>query len=474
MEDTRSVFFTPFTSGPKKLPRSRWSFSLSSLGTFWKTFRIRAAFTLIELLVVIAIIAVLAIVVLLTLNPGQLIAQARDANRFSDLTSIQSALGYYATDAAINGKVSLGSVNTVYASVPDPAATSTAGDQCQGLGLPVLPPTSAYHCAPTSTARAVDGTGWIPVDFKSGTQGSPLGQLPVDPVNTSSSRFYYTYTTDGKQFELTASLESNKYKLGGASDAVGTDGGTLASVYEKGTKLGLEPLDYGDPSLVGYWTFDEGTGTVAFDYSGSGASGTWSGTPAGTSGFYSAGRVGVFAGNFNGIDDSVAMPNGVNKILPPAGFPFTILLWTYHPGFPIPPPGTNSLSVLATNEIGGASGFRWAVCNPGGLYGACNGSNNSFFWSTEDAGSLSVLASSSLTAGIWNQLAVSYNGTVATLYVNGQATNASAGSINANTSNLVLAPSIGYKRWLGAIDDLRIYNRALSAADIQALYLNAR
>ncbi|MBI5221157.1 MAG: prepilin-type N-terminal cleavage/methylation domain-containing protein, partial [Candidatus Liptonbacteria bacterium] len=35
-------------------------------------------FTLIELLVVIAIIAILAAVVILTLNPGQLLKQARD------------------------------------------------------------------------------------------------------------------------------------------------------------------------------------------------------------------------------------------------------------------------------------------------------------------------------------------------------------------------------------------------------------
>jgi hypothetical protein len=34
---------------------------------------------------------------------------------------------------------------------------------------------------------------------------------------------------------------------------------------EKGTKLGLEPLDYGDPALVGLWTFDEGSGSVAYD-----------------------------------------------------------------------------------------------------------------------------------------------------------------------------------------------------------------
>ena len=41
----------------------------------------RSGFTLIELLVVIAIIAILAVVVILTLNPAQLLAQARDSTR---------------------------------------------------------------------------------------------------------------------------------------------------------------------------------------------------------------------------------------------------------------------------------------------------------------------------------------------------------------------------------------------------------
>jgi len=48
-------------------------------------------FTLIELLVVVAIIAVLAVAVVLVLNPVQLIKQARDSTRISDLATLNSA-----------------------------------------------------------------------------------------------------------------------------------------------------------------------------------------------------------------------------------------------------------------------------------------------------------------------------------------------------------------------------------------------
>lgn len=105
------------------------------------------AFTLIELLIVIAIIAILAVVVIFTLNPPQLLMQSRDANRISDMSTLNSALGFYLAQ----GGIALGNSNTVYVSIPDSTATSTAGDQCQGLGLPALPSTYTYQCAASST-----------------------------------------------------------------------------------------------------------------------------------------------------------------------------------------------------------------------------------------------------------------------------------------------------------------------------------
>ena len=93
-----------------------------------------AAFTLIELLVVIAVIAIISVVVVLILNPAQLLKQGRDANRFSDLPTLVTAATIYAEDQG----GSMGLASTSYISFPDPVATSSAGDQCQGLGLPPL------------------------------------------------------------------------------------------------------------------------------------------------------------------------------------------------------------------------------------------------------------------------------------------------------------------------------------------------
>ena len=170
----------------------------------------RRGFTLIELLVVIAIIAVLAVIVVLTLNPIELLRQSRDSNRVSDMATLNSAINLHNTDQGGASGYSLGTANTVYVSIPDPTATSTAGDQCQGLGLISLPATYTYHCAASSTYRNVNGTGWIPINLTNISAGTPLASLPMDSVNTSSSRLYYTYTTDGFRFETTAVMESAK------------------------------------------------------------------------------------------------------------------------------------------------------------------------------------------------------------------------------------------------------------------------
>jgi len=55
-------------------------------------------FTLIELLVVIAILAVLAVAVVVVLNPAELIKQARDTTRISDLAALNSAISLYLAD----------------------------------------------------------------------------------------------------------------------------------------------------------------------------------------------------------------------------------------------------------------------------------------------------------------------------------------------------------------------------------------
>jgi len=242
------------------------------------------AFTLIELLVVITILAVLAVAVTLILNPAELIRQGRDSIRLSDLATINKALGLYQTDQIAKW---MGTSTIVYTSLPDTDST------CSSYGLPSLPSGWTYNCETTTTYTNVDGTGWLPVDFTSMSFSSPLARLPVDPVNNATSSKYYTYVSGGS-WELSAVMEAVSNKLGGDNDRVSGDGGEYADIYETGTNLELLPVDR-NPNLVGYWQFDEGTGTNTYDASGNGNDGTLVNTPT-----WTTARVGDYALEFNG------------------------------------------------------------------------------------------------------------------------------------------------------------------------------
>lgn len=119
---------------------------------------LQQGFTLIELLVVIGIIAVLAAIVLIAINPARQFAQARNAQRSSNLNAILNAYGQQLAD--------------------------NKGVTCV-TGVPT---------APTAPAIIKNGTA----DFGCLT-ATYISQLPFDPKTagahwTSSSDFDTEYT----------------------------------------------------------------------------------------------------------------------------------------------------------------------------------------------------------------------------------------------------------------------------------------
>jgi prepilin-type N-terminal cleavage/methylation domain-containing protein len=190
-------------------------------------------FTLIELLIVIAIVAVLAVVVILTLNPAELLKQARDSNRVSDMATLKSAISLYLADVQ---SPNLGTASNCYLSTPTGTATTTAN--C-GVFASTLTSTTV-----TSTnLRKVDGTGWLPVNFAGISSGAPVGQLPVDPINNAVYYYAYAASSTGPTWQMVvAQMESTKYgPNGGANSVTNSDGGPRGSSYEIGSapNLGL-------------------------------------------------------------------------------------------------------------------------------------------------------------------------------------------------------------------------------------------
>lgn len=407
----------------------------------------RTAFTLIELLITVAIVAILATITILALNPAELLRRARDSNRISDLSTLNTALGLFELNAAGGF---MGTSTFVYVSIPDTSAA------CANLGLPSLPTGYTYACATEQNYRKIDGTGWIPVNFTAVAYGSPLSALPVDPINTAASWDYYTYTAGGF-WKLTSRLESSRQIT-----KAGQDGGSDPALLEAGSDLTLAPFVGG---LVGWWKFDEGSGTTAADSSGYGANMTvypssniitWVNGKIGGGLQYDPGATTACTNGGFGIYGPMAAQN----LDLPAGN-FSVAWWdNYGAG------RVAAFHILTGNNCGGYSG----IWSSGSSVQTCAaGSINTSF--TYSAGS----------TGTWHMYAYIFDRANNTQYMYVDGVQKKSGALNGNsygsvsTANYAMNIGIYQYNCVDAargttMDDFRIYKRALSAAEVQAMY----
>ncbi len=201
-------------------------------------------FTLIELLVVIAIIAVLSVVVILTLNPAELLKQARDSNRISNFGTLKTAISLWIADVSSTANNAMGAIGMLWVSYNPGGVSSSvvpyicgcanytwgyASTTLQGGGV---------GFSTSSAPRSINGGGWVPINFSNISSGAPIGSEPIDPVNASPTVYTYVAST-GTQFKMAANLESTKYSFGGGSDAESTDGGNSTSTFEGGSNPAL-------------------------------------------------------------------------------------------------------------------------------------------------------------------------------------------------------------------------------------------
>ncbi|MEK7212529.1 MAG: LamG domain-containing protein, partial [Patescibacteria group bacterium] len=332
----------------------------------------------------------------------------------------------------------LGTASTTYISIPDSSAT------CANLGLPALPSGWTYACSNSTNYRKTNGQGWLPLAFTNMTTKAPFASLPIDPINSTSSNNYYTYTP-GASWALSSLLESQKYLSKSSKD----DGGYNPGKYEIGTNLSLLAQQEG---LVGWWDFEEGSGTQAIDKSGNSNTGTWNGTGQ----HYTTGKTGSYAGQFNGSDDYINMGFQGPSTSEISGSALTLTAW------------------VKRNTIGS----EHDIFTKNGPYFLAIKSNNKVSGSIYNGAWVTVTGTATISAGNWYHLVLVYNGSNISLYVNGQFDNSAAQSgtlAGDGCSQIGRATdgncNTGVSAYLnGLIDDARIYRRALSATEIKAIY----
>jgi hypothetical protein len=384
-------------------------------------------------------------IIIITLNPSEILKQTRDTKRISNLKSLNNALSIF---QATKPTTNMGTSSIVYISIPDSDST------CTNLGLPTLPTGYQYQCSTTANYRKTDGTGWIPVNFDSLDIGSPLSSLPIDPTNTTSTNLFYTYST-GNSWELNAILESSKQKLSGGDDKTSVDGGDSYSTYEIGTDLTLSP--YKDTGLVAYWRMDEGTGTTTKDDAASNT-GTITGATWKSDSDCKSGSCLYFDGT-----DYITTPSFALS-----GTVLTVSGWVKIDINNV----ASSQNILTEGASSDTVGFVQ-------LYRYSDG--NALFWRYTTGSAATYVGMSTFFNGydntwVYLTIVADYSGATVKFYRNGQLI---------QTSNMTtpVFPSTNRAKYLGAysaggsnpitngnLDDIRIYNRELSAAEIKALY----
>jgi len=209
--------------------------------------------------------------------------------------------------------------------------------------------------------------------------------------------------------------------------------------------------------LVGHWKFDEGSGTIAADSSGNGNDGTLKNGPV----WIRNGKIGG-ALSFDGVNDFVDL-GPMNIIAGGSGNDgLTISIWFNADSMSGCGPRLISKAITSTSQ----SAHWWMVS-------FCNNLLR-FRLKTDGSTATFIANSGTLQTSVWTHAAVTYDGKTVKIYKDGLEVGSAGKSGTISTSDSVQAnigrnPE-GSNHYNGSLDEVRIYNRALSHSEIQDLF----
>ena len=206
--------------------------------------------------------------------------------------------------------------------------------------------------------------------------------------------------------------------------------------------------------LVAHWKFDDGTGTTALDSSGFNHHGTLTNGPVWTAGVVSG------ALDFDGSNDHIVAGDILNDLK----LPCTFALWFKKDV------GSGNSSLLETDGDASTYAGFWIHVAQNRTIEISYGQNSG---SGPGARRTKLSPSGAFTEGNWHHLGVVVRGpTDMSLYVNGLdvggSYSGSGGPLGHNSTPFHVGRK-GTQYFPGQLDDVRIYDRALSAADVTEL-----
>ena len=204
------------------------------------------------------------------------------------------------------------------------------------------------------------------------------------------------------------------------------------------------------PGLVGWWSFDEGSGTVAGDSSGNNNDGTVNGATF-VSGLYGQ------ALSFDGVSNYVGVLNSPSLQITGA---ITLESW-------IKTSNVNKQAVISKSN---SYLLYIGTGGDGRIYGYLYGTTSGWRGGTKN-----------VADNLWHHVALTYDPSAGAnnlkLYVDGvldiQYTVTGNIANSANRVGIGDRPDVGFRDFFnGLVDEAHIYTRALSAAEIQSDYRN--
>ena len=220
-------------------------------------------------------------------------------------------------------------------------------------------------------------------------------------------------------------------------------------------RLQMPTGDEQDENLVGYWSFDDGSGTVARDSSGNGNDGT-------LHNMEDADWVDGVSGkclSFDGDDDYVDL-NAADVLS--GATEGSISAWVYANNW-----DANRMTVFSTETGAAWASLRFVLFTHSDsslTFSVADGTN-----STQDT----CNTGTGLPSETWLHVVGTFDGSNVKIYINGEEKASISSSITPGTFTPTFT-GIGWhydvRYWNGLIDEVRIYNKALTAQEVKALY----
>jgi len=180
-------------------------------------------FTLMELVIVVSILVLLFSFLIVAINPIEMLRKGNDTQRLSNANDLVNALSAYVIDKGGFGEIPCGTFE------------SPCDSRCCVIDGNYVCSSQCFEKLPDGILRAeaIDGTGWIPLNFQDLKFGAPFLKLPLDPLNKGG--FFYRFGKEGVDFEVDMAFESHDFN--NIKKLPENDGGNAPGLYEKGTNL---------------------------------------------------------------------------------------------------------------------------------------------------------------------------------------------------------------------------------------------